>query len=108
MYFIAIFIVIYFIDLCMPIELVSSNGAMYSSGMAVTFVYIISAMASFYCALKFVLNLKTIKKKKNIPLIAYIIGTGVTAVIQQRFLKDLLYAKSRGDKKGPAFREAVF
>ena len=83
--FILVFSIAYIADLCLPVRLVNDNGAMYSVGPAVTFVYIISALASFYCSLKFILNLKNIKKKKNIPMIVYIIGTGIMAFVQQRF-----------------------
>ncbi|MBP5678387.1 MAG: response regulator [Bacilli bacterium] len=84
-FFIFLIIICSFITLLLPIELKNSNGAMYSSGMATTFVFIVSALASLYCVGKFAFNLKIIKKRKSIPLIVYIVGAGIMTFIQQNF-----------------------
>ena len=83
--FIVIFVVLSFIDFVLPIEIKESNGAAFSGGLATSFVYIISAVSSLYCILIFVLNINILKRKKNIPLVVYIVGTGLLAILQQRF-----------------------
>ena len=84
-----IFIIIIFISsiitLLLPIELKVSNGSMYSSGLATMFVYGISGIAAIYCIIMFFYSIKTLKKKKYIPLIVYVIGSGIMTVIQQKF-----------------------
>ena len=69
----------------LPIELKSSNGTMYSSGIATMFVFGISAIASLYCIIKFMLNLKVLQRRKSIPLIVYVIGAGIMTFVQQKF-----------------------
>ncbi len=83
--FIAVIIFSSIITLVLPIKLNSSNGAMYSTGLATLFVYTISGLASLYCVLKFALNWKILKKRKSIPLIVYVFGAGIMAFIQQKF-----------------------
>ena len=58
---------------------------MYSSGVAVYFVFLLSGLANLYCVIKVIINIGNLKKRKNIPLIANIIIAGIMAIIQQRF-----------------------
>ena len=54
--FIVLFIIVSIVDFLLPIQLKDSNGAMYSSGKATTFVYVISAIACLYCFVIFIMN----------------------------------------------------
>ena len=57
----------------------------YSYGASVRVVYIMSALCSLGCIIYLIYNYKSIKKKRNIPIIAFIILMGLTSVIQQLF-----------------------
>ena len=67
------------------IELFNENGISYSYGPAVNLVYAISAMTSLFCFIHLIINFKTIKHKKNIPIIVFLVLMGVTAIVQQLF-----------------------
>lgn len=69
--------------LLLPLNIYSNGGIMYSSGPATKVVYFISSLCTFLCVVMMIAKYKNIKKKKTITLFAYIIGAGVTALIQQ-------------------------
>lgn len=69
--------------LLLPLNIYSNDGIMYSSGPATKVVYFISSLCTFLCVIMMIAKYKNIKKKKTITLFAYIIGAGVTALIQQ-------------------------
>lgn len=83
--FVVIIVLSSFITFLLPIELKSSHGSMYSSGMATLFVYGISGVAAFYCIVKFIFSFNALKKRKYIPLIVYVIGAGIMTIIQKKF-----------------------
>ena len=85
MFFISLIVVCSIIAFILPIELKVVNDAFYSSGVATIFVYFVSGVASIYCILKFIFSFNSLRKRKYIPLIVYLLGAGIMTLIQQKF-----------------------
>ena len=68
--------------LFLKIELFNENGISYSYGPAVNLVYVMSALTSLSSFVHLLVNFKTIKNRKNIPIIVFLLLMGVTAAIQ--------------------------
>ena len=83
--FIGLFIISAITILFLPVELKNSSETFYSTGPAVYFVFALSGIANIYCFLKFIFNIKILRKRKSIPLIVYITLAGVMALIQRSF-----------------------
>ena len=70
--------------LILRVDLFSDGWLMYSSGPAVNVVYFASSICIFICVGMMLFNYKNIKSKKTfVLLLAYIIGCGTVALIQQ-------------------------
>src|SRR5574344_686583 len=67
---------------CLPLN-ISSGDAIYSSGPAVSMVYIISSIAILIALIFMIKDLKNLKNKKYVPLFIFIIGLGLVAIIQK-------------------------
>ena len=59
------------------------NDVTYSYGPAVNIVYVMSAFCSLGCITYLVLNIKKLREKRNIPIIAFVCLMGLSAIIQQ-------------------------
>jgi len=83
---VATFLLFLIVDFFLPIDLnyFEETGVMYSSGIAVNVVYIFSALSILYGMYIFITNAKNIRKKQNIPLVAYVVGSAILAFVQQR------------------------
>ena len=71
--------------LFLKMNLYNENGMNYSYGPVVNLVYVISAITSLLSFVHLLVNFKSIKNKKNIPIIAFLLLMGGTAVIQILF-----------------------
>lgn len=71
--------------LFLKMNLYNENGMNYSYGPAVNLVYVVSAITSLLSFVHLLVNFKSIKNKKNIPIIAFLLLMGGTAVIQILF-----------------------
>ena len=69
--------------LLLEINLYSENGITYSYGPAVSVIYTLSAFVSTGCIAYLLINIKSIMKKRNVPIIAFVVLMGITAVVQQ-------------------------
>ena len=69
----------------LKINLYNDNGYAYSYGPAVILIYTLSVLTSFFSSLGLLMNFKTIKSKKNLPIIAFILLMGIAAIIQQYY-----------------------
>jgi len=77
-----LFLIIILLILFLPIEYHNDNGAVFTSGLSVTFTYIICAFHIVYWFVALFLNYKLFKTKKCIPIISvFVLGT-VMAIIQ--------------------------
>lgn len=68
----------------LPIEL-NYGDAVYSYGVAVNFIYIYSFLNVILCIGIILKNIRNIKSRKYIPLIVYIIGSGLVGIIQKMY-----------------------
>ncbi len=66
----------------LPIEIFNENGVIYTYGIAVNFLYIISGLCMIVMIICMLLNFKNIKNKKYLPIFAYMAISGVVVVIQ--------------------------
>lgn len=71
--------------LFLKIELFNENGISYSYGPAVNLIYVMSVLTSLSSFVHLLVNFKSIKNKKNIPIIVFLLLMGITAVIQRIF-----------------------
>ena len=67
----------------LPINLYYKNNNMYSYGLSVNVVYIISSIYVALCILLITVNIKKLEKKKCISILVYIIGTFIICIIQK-------------------------
>lgn len=82
LFFYIILIISIIMVIVLPIKLNYGN-AVYSYGHAVDFIYIYSLINVIMCIFFILKNIKNIYNKKYIPLIIYIFGSGIVAVIQK-------------------------
>ena len=71
--------------LFLKMNLFNENGMNYSYGPAVNLVYVMSAITSLLSFTHLLVNFKNIKNRKNIPIIAFLLLMGGTAIIQVLF-----------------------
>ncbi len=76
------FIVI-FIDFLLPTKIFYNGEIIYSTGLGTNFVFLISFLCSFYVIIISIINYKNILKKKMIPLVAFLFGLTLSAIIQK-------------------------
>lgn len=77
----------------LKVNIFNENGIAYSYGPAVNMIYILSTLTSLFSFVALMVNVKTLKRKNNIPIIAFLLLMGATAVIQQ-FYPQLTLATS--------------
>ena len=80
--FIIIYIIFSILIVILPLDIHNDGWVMYSSGPAANVVYFIAILCTLLCIIMMAIKYKTIKKKKTIPLFAYILGGGLTTIIQ--------------------------
>lgn len=93
--YIRIFILIFtafttIMSLILPIEYVSENNLVYSTGSAVNFVFVSTRIYAGMWIVVLLLQIKRIKEKKYWPMILYIFLGGVISVIQNNHPEYLL------------------
>ena len=71
--------------LFLKMNLFNEDGMNYSYGPAVNLVYVMSAITSLLSFAHLLINFKNIKNRKNIPIIAFLLLMGGTAIIQILF-----------------------
>ena len=74
-------IAVYFLPVSLHIDL--ENDIMYSYGMAVNYSYIVGGLTSIILVVMLVLEMKKVSKKKLLPLLLYLIFSGVAIIIQR-------------------------
>ena len=81
-YIYAYMLIIGILDLYLPIEINYSPVA-YSYGKPVNLIYINSFMNIIICIVLMIKNIKAVKSKKYVPLVVYLIGSGIVGFIQK-------------------------
>ena len=81
-FFLTIASIVGIILLFLPLNL-SYGDKVYSYGPAVDLLYIYSTIMITLCIIEMLLHIKTVRIKKYLSLIVYILGTSVVAVIQK-------------------------
>ena len=81
-FFLTIASIVCIILLFLPLNL-SYGDKVYSYGPAVDLLYIYSTIMITLCIIEMLLHIKTVRIKKYLSLIVYILGTSVVAVIQK-------------------------
>lgn len=84
-----IYIIIFLITLILPIKINNENNNIYSYGLSVNFVYLISFICILLMLIMIIKNIKNIRKKEYIPLLVLIIF-GAVIVLIQKYNPDLL------------------
>ena len=74
-------ILVYFLPISLHIDV--EKDIMYSYGMAVNFAYIIGGITSVLLIIMIIREMKKVSKKKLLPLLLYLIFSGVAIVIQK-------------------------
>ena len=74
-----------FMGMSLPLDYYINNGAAYSYGLAVNFVYAISAVCILICMIFLILNIKKIGIKKYYPLIIFLILGTLVIIIQYNY-----------------------
>ena len=69
--------------LCLPFEIHNENGEVYSYGAAANMVYVMTGFCAVFCFFSIIVNIKHIKQKKNLPIIAFLVGSLVLTIIQK-------------------------
>lgn len=69
----------------LPFDLYSKNGIYYSYGTCVNFIYLLCGISVVFCICVLMKNIKKINNKKYIPLLAFVVGSGFTTLIQKSF-----------------------
>lgn len=77
------FIVNTLLLLILPIYIYNEFGITYSYGPSVNLLYVMSGVCVAICLISMSVKYKNVKKKKLIPLLAYIIGALLTTLIQK-------------------------
>ncbi len=78
MFFLASSLVLYF-----PINIYNKESVTYSFGPSANIVYIFAGICVLICLFSMVINYRNTKKKKLIPLFAFIIGGFLTTIVQK-------------------------
>ena len=85
-----ILIVFVFIDIFLRLELVNSNGQIYSKGIAVLILYIIVAIHIVYLIYIVIKNMKNLSLKKKMPFYIFILLGIIVMIIQFLYPQILL------------------
>ena len=79
--FIIVYLILVFIACVLPLYYENKNGMVYSYGPAANFTYLGSGVGILIIIICLIINIKHIKQKKFVPLIAFIIlGTAITVI----------------------------
>ena len=71
--------------LFLPFNIFSNDGIYYSYGMCVNAIYTLCGISVVFCIFTLIKNVRNIKNRKNIPLLAFVIGSAITTLIQKAF-----------------------
>lgn len=77
------FLISSFMVLILPIDIYNSSGITYSYGPSANLVYVVAGLCVAVCLISMIIKYNNVKKKKLIPLFAYIIGGFFTTLIQK-------------------------
>ena len=69
----------------LPFSLYSKDGIYYSYGTCVNFIYLLCGISVVFCICVLMKNIRKINNKKYIPLLAFVVGSGLTTLIQKSF-----------------------
>ncbi len=84
-YFLAFIITIIIVLIFLPFNLYSDNGIYYSFGPCVNFIYLLCSISAILCIFVIIKNIRNIRNKKYVPLIAFVLGTITTTLIQKLY-----------------------
>lgn len=84
-YYIWLSVILCSVLLSLPFNIYSNNGIYYSYGMCVNAIYILCGISVVFCGFVLIKNIKDIRNRKNIPLLAFVIGSAITTLIQKEF-----------------------
>ena len=76
-YFICCIILVF-----LPIEIFNESGIIYTYGMAVNFLYVVSGLCMMVMIICMLLNFKNIRNKKYLPIFAYMAISSAVVLIQ--------------------------
>lgn len=90
--FLLIYMVLAILTICLPLyaEKAASGMVAYTYGPSVNFVYGLSGILLLICIILMIINFRRIKKKKYVPLLAFIVVGALIATIQFIFPDVLL------------------
>ncbi len=74
-------IAVYFLPISLHVDL--ANDIMYSYGMAVNFSYIVGGATSLILIVMLIKEMKKVSKRKLLPLLLYLIFSGIAIIIQR-------------------------
>ena len=80
----AVYILLAFLQLVLPVHYEFGTNYFYSVGFAVTHLYLVSGLLILFMLVFTLANMKQIEKKKLIPLIAFFLLGFVSIIIQKR------------------------
>ncbi|MBR3661641.1 MAG: response regulator, partial [Bacilli bacterium] len=69
--------------LLLPIEIFDENNIVYTYGLSCTYLYLFIAAMIIFWTFLLLFNIRTLKKKKCIPVIAYVILLAIVVTIQR-------------------------
>lgn len=72
-----------FITFILPLNYVNTNNLVYSYGTSVNFTFLIGFLFEIVCFVFMIKNIKSIKNKKYLPIILYMVGGTIVMVIQK-------------------------
>ena len=78
---IAVFFI--FLVLVLPVYIYDKNNIVYSYGPAANVVYFVSGLCSIACIFVLLKNIHNIKRRKNIPLLVFVLGGTIVTLIQK-------------------------
>ena len=80
---IIIWVIASIITILLPLDYENTNGLVYSYGLSANFTYVIGFIFEAISFVFMIKNIKQVKTKKYIPIIAYMIGGTVIVIIQK-------------------------
>ncbi|MCI6349832.1 MAG: ATP-binding protein [Tenericutes bacterium] len=72
-----------FITFILPLNYVNTNNLVYSYGTSTNFTFLIGFLFEIVCFVFMIKNIKSIKNKKYLPIILYMVGGTIVMVIQK-------------------------
>lgn len=82
-YMIIIWFIASFITFILPLNYVNTNNLVYSYGTSANFTFLIGFLFEIVCFIFMLKNIKSIKNKKYLPIILYMIGGTIVMAIQK-------------------------